>query len=55
MRALDSDSLNRYVQMFSKQGEDSESGGDTSRDNNLRQYIRKLEGKQLSDYVDRYT
>ena len=25
------------------------------RDHNLRQYIRKLEGKQLSDYVDRYT
>ena len=55
VRALDSDSLNRYVQMFSKQDEDDESGADTKRDNNMRQYIRGLEGKQLSDYVNRYT
>ena len=37
--------------MFKKVG-----GEDENEENyNMRQYMRKLEGKQLTDYVDRYT
>ena len=32
-----------------------EGGENTQRNTNMRDYVRKLEGKQLTDYVDRYT
>ena len=41
--------------MFKKEDEESADSETEKRDDNLRLYLRKLEGKQLSDYVDRYT
>ena len=39
--------------MFKKtSGEEDE---EDEEQDNMRQYLRKLEGQQLSDYVDRYT
>ena len=40
--------------MFKKTAGEEEDGEDEEQ-NNMRQYLRKLEGQQLSDYVDRYT